>query len=447
VFFVFFVVKKLETLLMQTRLPNQFEQESKQKVWVQAEADRGQLLLRQPFIGSLIMRMDIIPVCDYRLNTAATDGSSIFIDCKFYSGLDHEERLFLLAHEVWHCVFLHFARRMDRDRERWNIAADLEIQFAMDQERMKNPCPLPFKREWIRLNAEEIYERLTNKLDRGKFQDVHLEKGADDGESQAMPDNQAKAKKSKESRKGVADPEDARSTISKDKPKETDSLVMDPDYSPYFVPDIIERTRGRIVSAARQCERMRGTLPAGINSLLEELLDPKLRWQELLAQFVTSCYAGKRRWLPPSRRHVAQGLYLPSMRGEKLKAIVAIDTSGSTTDALPMFFGELSSLLTSFGDYELTVIQCDAAIQKIEHFNNYNPLPADHKWRLRGFGGTDFRPVFQYVADHPELEQSLLIFFTDGCGLAPQNPPPYPVLWILCDEGQAPANWGRSIQL
>jgi predicted metal-dependent peptidase len=437
---------------MQTRLPNQLEQDRKQKIFTLAEADRGQLLLQQPFIGSLIMRMDIIPVCDYRLNTAATDGSNIFIDSKFYAGLNADERLFLLAHEVWHCVFLHFVRRQNREQMRWNIAADLEIQFAMDQEHMKNPCPLPYKKEWLKLNAEEIYELLPKKSERGNFQDVHLDKANISSASPDLPDNpqpdkQSSEEKSTESPKELDGQGDLQSPPPRGDKQNAGGLVMDPDYSPYFVPDIVERTRGRVVSAARQCERMRGTLPARVESLLSELLDPKLRWQELLAQFVTTCYAGKRRWLPPSRRHVAQGLYLPSLRGEKLKAIVAVDTSGSTTAELPMFFGELSSLLNSFGDYELTVIQCDANIQSVEHFDNFQPLPPDHKWKTRGFGGTDFRPVFQYLTAHPELEPSLLIFFTDGGGPAPQNPPPYPVLWLLCNNGQAPANWGNTIQL
>jgi predicted metal-dependent peptidase len=40
-----------------------------------------------------------------------------------------------------------------------------------------------------------------------------------------------------------------------------------------------------------------------------------------------------------------------------------------------------------------------------------------------------------------------LIFFTDGYGTAPTNPPPYPVLWLLCKNGRAPANWGMVINL
>lgn len=138
---------------------------------------------------------------------------------------------------------------------------------------------------------------------------------------------------------------------------------------------------------------------------------------------------------------------LPSLRGEKLKAVVALDATGSTTDALPMFFGELSSLLASFGDYELALIQCDATVQAVEHFSNVEPVPADRQWKAKGFGGTDFRPVFKYLNEHPEQEHSELIFFTDGYGTAPANPPPYPVLWLLCGNGDPPASWGTTIRL
>ncbi|NMA47669.1 MAG: hypothetical protein GX945_14020 [Lentisphaerae bacterium] len=453
---------------MMIRPPNQAEQDLKQRIWQQAEADRGQLLLRQPFVGSLIMRMDLIPVCDYRLDTAATDGSNIFLNCHYYSQLDADERLFLLAHEVWHCVFLHFARRLGRDLMKWNIATDLEIQFTLAREGMKNPNPLPYHWAWMNLNAEEIYDQLegTTVTGKEKFGDVHLEPGDISAESEQNPPAAGDHKNAKEKgeKQGRQEQEDDKSNTSQDDDDEKQpddasnnppacetaddgALVLDPDYAPFFVTDIVERTRTRVISTARQIERMRGTLPAGLNALLAEFLDPKLSWQELLAQFVTSCYAGKRRWLPPSRRHVAQGLYLPSLRGEKIKVVVAVDTSGSTSHDLPVFFTEINSLLASFGDYEMTLIQCDAAIQAVNHYSNLAPAPANGQWKVKGFGGTNFRPVFKFLENHPEMEYSLLIFFTDGYGTAPTTPPPYPVLWLLCKNGRAPANWGMVINL
>ena len=142
--------------------------------------------------------------------------------------------------------------------------------------------------------------------------------------------------------------------------------------------------------------------------------------------------------------HIWNDLYLPSMRSEALKAVVAIDTSGSMANDLAKFFAELVSLMKSFGRYELTVIQCDAKIQKVEKFSDAVPLTPDHRWEVFGRGGTDFRPVFGYVktlAEHPEV----LIFLTDGFGSAPNEPPPYPVLWVLTSDGTRPAGWGKSV--
>ena len=76
--------------------------------------DRQKLLMKMPFIGGLLMRLDIVPVYDERLATAATDGDRIYFDIVFYSVLDKEERLFVLAHEAWHCALIHFMRRQKR---------------------------------------------------------------------------------------------------------------------------------------------------------------------------------------------------------------------------------------------------------------------------------------------------------------------------------------------
>ena len=64
--------------------------------------------------------------------------------------------------------------------------------------------------------------------------------------------------------------------------------------------------------------------------------------------------------------------------------------------------------------------------------------------RDRGGGGTDFRPVFRYVDEHPELDPALLIYFTDGFGDCPERPPAYPVMWLLTEDGREQP-WGQSV--
>ncbi len=221
---------------------------------------------------------------------------------------------------------------------------------------------------------------------------------------------------------------------------------FDPDFAPSIDRRLAEKVRERIVAVAQQIERTRGTVPGYLESLVKAALRPQIRWQEVLAQFVTSCYGGSRRWLPPSRRHLGQGLYLQSSRQERLRAMVAVDTSGSTTADLPQFFSELGALLQSFGDHEVTVIQCDCEIQDVEEFDAFHPVCAP-EWRTFGYGGTDFRPPFDWLAEHPEKEPACFIYVTDGCGPAPETPPPCPVLWVLTGNGRRPAEWGWEVRL
>ena len=72
--------------------------------------DRQRLLVRFPFTGGFLMRLDFVPVRDRRLRTAVTDGDRIYFDISFCSKLDSEERLFVMAHETWHCVLMHMLR-------------------------------------------------------------------------------------------------------------------------------------------------------------------------------------------------------------------------------------------------------------------------------------------------------------------------------------------------
>ena len=379
------------------------------------EQDRMRLLARQPFIGTVLLHLELVPVLDLPLcPTAMTDGRAVYADCRFYAGLDSEERLFVMAHEAWHCVLLHFVRRQTRDKLRFNIAADLEIHFVLLKEKMKEPFVLPHDPAWEGLSAEEIYEKLDSKKARkapGRSSNG-LQGGADgDGFDRHVYQGEAAG-----------------------------------DDSDRVDEATVERIRRVVIQAAQIAERRQGTLPGHIRDVVDKLRKPELNWQELLKQFVTSCYGGSRRWLPPARRYVGMGLYLQSRRSERLEAVLAVDTSGSTAQALPRFFAELSGLLQSFGNYELTVIQCDSRIQHVETFSDACPPPGNRRWESFGHGGTSFAPPFDYVREHG-IRPQVFIYLTDGAGDAPETPPPFPVLWVLTSDGEVPAKWGKCIRL
>ncbi len=408
--------------------PNQDDLDTlKEKAVELLSQDRSRLLMKMPFVGSLLMRLELVPVRDKRLLTAATDGDHVFVDIGFYSSLTLEERLFVLAHETWHCALVHFVRRQGREKRRFDVAADLEVQFLMEEEGFKIPFVIPFDPKWKGLSCEEIYERFPD-----DESDANLEEGTESVHIKAGQSGEGKG---------------FDCHIQKEDFVDGDDIGEDIDYTPAVSQGAEERCRERLSSAVQQYQRIKGELPAGLSLAVNEVLQPELDWRELLAQFVTSCYGGSRRWLPPSRRHVWQGLYLQSMRSERLKACVAVDTSGSCVGDLPRFFSELTSLLGTFGNYEVMVIQCDAKIGRVEAFSSDKPLPKEYGWKVTGGGGTSFVPVFDYIKEHG-MRPDVFIYVTDGYGDAPEKAPPYPVMWVLTSEGSEDfASWGWKIHL
>lgn len=121
--------------------------------------------------------------------------------------------------------------------------------------------------------------------------------------------------------------------------------------------------------------------------------------------------------------------------------VIAIDTSGSTSGTLVNSFlrktyNILQSTASFFAKVNIYIIQCDAKIQEVvritekEEFEKYL-----QNVRLKGFGGTDFRPVFTYV-DELIREKTFtnlkgMVYFTDGYGTFPQHMPSYQAAFVF----------------
>ena len=71
-----------------------------------------------------------------------------------------------------------------------------------------------------------------------------------------------------------------------------------------------------------------GNCPGNILRLLKQINTPSLDWRVLLRQFLRECRGGSYKWLPPNRRFVSKGLYLPGRSQHIFRGIIALDTSG-----------------------------------------------------------------------------------------------------------------------
>ncbi|MCI2048774.1 MAG: VWA-like domain-containing protein [Lachnospiraceae bacterium] len=120
---------------------------------------------------------------------------------------------------------------------------------------------------------------------------------------------------------------------------------------------------------------------------------------------------------------------------------IALDTSGSCQDALVQkFLNETASILASqesfFHRVEIHIIECDDQVQADTVIRD----PAEMKkytdaFHVKGGFGTDFRPVFSYIA---KLRQQGilrrlcgLLYFTDGFGKYPSKPPGYETAFVF----------------
>lgn len=69
----------------------------------------------------------------FRVDTQSTDGRDIFVNPEFTSELDFEGKVFVMAHEILHCVLNHFRRAaaMGVTPAEANIAADYEVNSTL----------------------------------------------------------------------------------------------------------------------------------------------------------------------------------------------------------------------------------------------------------------------------------------------------------------------------
>ena len=95
---------------------------------------RTALVLEQPFIGTLALNMEI-RVSD-RFPTAATNGKWIDFNPKFCEELEDEQLKFLMAHEVFHPMFVHNYRIKGRNHKKWNRAGDYVFNQLLTDEKI-----------------------------------------------------------------------------------------------------------------------------------------------------------------------------------------------------------------------------------------------------------------------------------------------------------------------
>jgi predicted metal-dependent peptidase len=135
------------------------------------------------------------------------------------------------------------------------------------------------------------------------------------------------------------------------------------------------------------------------------------------------------------------GLYLPSLSSEELgDVIVAVDTSGSIgDDDLARFAAEIEEI-AAMAQCRVAVLYHDSRVLNVQE---WEPTDGPLKLEPVGGGGTDHRPVFDWINRQPE--PTCVVCLTDLASRFPDRAPTYPVLWATDSSKQGP--FGRTIRI
>jgi predicted metal-dependent peptidase len=396
-------------------------------------------------IGKVVLTKDI--------PTLATNGRHVVINPEYLAKLTVPETTFAIAHEMWHLVgehpqrMTHYAKvgsikGKPADVKFANVCADYTINADLIENGIGQCNPSWLFRPDVKGSElwEDVYERL--------WQDAPQRKRPP-GQDQPCEDGQQG-----EPNKKLKDDPKQRAFGKPDKDAEkTDGqfdqilpVPVDDDGEP-DLPDANEFKEA--IARAAAVAKAVGKLPASMERLVNEVLDPQVDWREHIRMLVTGKIGARAEtWTRPNRRRLALNpiMILPGRKGYGCETVVVgVDTSGSIGQReLDVFFAEVGGILNDVKPRRIVVIGCDAHVSQVEEVYSLDEFDTVRSKGLKGGGGTRFEPVFEYVEEH-DLRPETLIYLTDLYGSFPSKAPDYPVVWAATTAEPVP--WGEVVRI
>ncbi|WP_089723771.1 vWA domain-containing protein [Candidatus Thiosymbion oneisti] len=415
-----------------------------QAIETKLAAARTRLILDQPFLGALVLRLPMHPADPAWCPTTATDARAFYYNPEYIRQLSIEQTQFMLAHEALHCALSHFARRRHRMRHKWDLACDYAINPLLIDEGLTPPSNALHTPLYKGMTAEEIYPLIEDNdasrtLDKHAYDHDNQGRGSDGG---LREDNLT-------NRPPAADPQDGEQTEdgkqgdaqARSEPESGGGAAEPEPLQPDEQETLNVQWQQRLAGAAQQAMQA-GKLGGELARMIDHLLQPQLPWRMLLARYMTAAARDDYSYMRPSRRE--GDFILPTLRSHQLELVVAVDTSGSIkARELAEFIAEINALKGQVRA-RVTLLPCDTALCAgapwvFEPWEEFTPPEA-----IKGGGGTNFWPVFDWI-ERTGVLPDLLIYFTDAQGDFPSEAPHYPVVWLVKGRSQIP--WGQRIQL
>lgn len=392
---------------------------------------RIQLCLRKPYLSSALMRFPL-QQADGIVSTLATDGYRIYWNESFVKTLSDAELRGVLAHELMHILTQSVGRRQSRDQDLWNMATDYAINLVLVDFGFTIPKDGLVCKDYEGMSAEQIYELLAKKAKRSKGRQIASggASGSDAADAGVVPDVGH----------DLVDPnshEASRLRALSDGP----------------VPDAQEVAEAASAGLHETMQALKatGSVPGSFQAIAAASQSSLIDWRTLLADWMYDRVRDDWSAWPPSKKHIARGLYLPSVGAPApIRLVMFVDTSGSMSDAsLKRIFGEIRSFRETFPT-PFSIVQADVGVRRVDEYDAYEDFDFE-KIRISGRGGTEFVSGYKWIDERFDAEPVAVIHATDGWGNFPKFCP-HPVVFLVPREAAAFdsslshfPNWGRRI--
>lgn len=371
------------------------------------------------FYATLMMQKPMVE--NASIETLQTNGETIEFNPAYLDTLTMGELQGTIAHELMHIYNLHHTRMGGRDLEQWNEACDYAINDILINGGMELPKGALIDPRYKGKSAEAIYDELTKqkqqqqpKPDPNGQQQQQGQQGG--GQNQPSPSGQGNQPPSGN---GQGQPQ-------KQPQMGIGGVTPSPAKTVSELKEVEAKAKQELAKAMTVAKQM-GTLPGGMDRIIEKILQPVVDWREALARFVTEIAHNDYNFSRPNSRFIHTGFILPSLYNVEMGDLVLIvDTSGSLNEVLLNKIGaEMQDIASTFNK-SITVIYVDTKVQGIETIEPDETMELSPK----GGGGTSFIPAFPYM-EKEGINPSAIVYFTDGhCSRYPKEPDS-PLMWAV----------------
>jgi len=384
------------------------------------EKAKARLMLEHPYFGTIASALKLKK--NNELLTFSSDGERMSYNSEYVEKLEVTEIEFMLANGAMHSVLKHQHRASGRTSWLWQTATDHVVNGMLVKNGMQLPVYANYEPKFDGMYAEEVYEILRAEMNFNK------ELPSEEQQTKQAEEVDDVYVENKAVQKEMTASDDVKHT---EKDNRADQLLE--SQSTLSFNELSEELKEHFEQVFQKLKRQ-GNLPKDLKFVVPEYFSHKVDWRELLYGYIASYAKSTYSFVPPNMKYLYRGIYLPSLASDLLRIVVAIDTSGSVDEVmLCEFLGEINAIMQSYPNYEIDVITADAKVQSHKVY-----LPGEKlDYEVSGGGGTDFRPVFDYIDRHINYP-TLLLYFTDGQGTFPQQEAPYDVMWIMPEEGEVP---------